>query len=258
MLRRRLDPPQKAAIAVSVAVPLAAGAAYIVLRTDWLRRAARWLVRAGDALAGLPWADIGLAVLALTATVAVPVVLGWTAVLVPEAIGMLWRWRLTPTETLRAMAAVAFGIGTNVTAVIWWVWFVFRVSDAASGSNSLAAYGFLWMFITGVEPAVWLRLAIRLRKPTEPDCLAARIVAPRQAELYDRLIGSLERFEEEHYPGERMPLGGGCPIWVTTVESRRNEWIRDNLDDLDAYAEYHPSFAKALGEWRTTQEKENE
>lgn len=41
MLRRRLDPPQKAAIAVSVAVPLAAGAAYIVLRTDWLRRAAR-------------------------------------------------------------------------------------------------------------------------------------------------------------------------------------------------------------------------
>lgn len=171
---------------------------------------------------------------------------------------MLWRWRLTPTETLRAMAAVAFGIGTNVTAVIWWVWFVFRVSDAASGSNSLAAYGFLWMFITGVEPAVWLRLTIRLRKPTEPDCLAARIVAPRQAELYDRLIGSLERFEEEHYPGERMPLGGGCPIWVTTVESRRNEWIRDNLDDLDAYAEYHPSFAKALGEWRTAQAKENE
>lgn len=49
----------------------------------------------------------------------------------------------------------------------------------------------------------------------------------------------------------------GCPIWVTTVESRRNEWIRDNLDDLDAYAEYHPSFAKALGEWRTTQEKED-
>lgn len=191
-----------------MAVPLAAGAAYIVLRTDWLRRAARWLVRAGGALAGLPWADIGFVVLALTATVAVPVVLGWTAVLVPEAIGMLWRWRLTPTETLRAMAAVAFGIGTNVTAVIWWVWFVFRVSDAASGSNSLAAYGFLWMFITGVEPAVWLRLTIRLRKPTEPDCLAARIVAPRQAELYDRLIGSLERFEEEHYPGERMPLGG--------------------------------------------------
>ena len=87
MLRRRLDPPQKAAIAVSVAVPLAAGAAYIVLRTDWLRRAARWLVRAGGALAGLPWADIGFVVLALTATVAVPVVLGWTAVLVPEEIG---------------------------------------------------------------------------------------------------------------------------------------------------------------------------
>ena len=209
MLRQRLDPPQKAAIAVSVAVPLAAGAAYIVLRTDWLRRAARWLVRAGGALAGLPWADIGFVVLALTATVAVPVVLGWTAVLVPEAIGMLWRWRLTPAETLRAMAAVAFGIGANVAAVIWWVWFVFRVSDAASGPNSLAAYGFLWMFITGVEPAVWLRLTIRLRKPTEPDCLAARIVAPRQAELYDRLIGSLERFEEEHYPGERMPLSGG-------------------------------------------------
>ena len=33
--------------------------------------------------------------------------------------------------------------------------------------------------------------------------------------------------------------------------------MRDNLDDLDAYAEYHPSFAKALGEWRTTQEKED-
>lgn len=46
--------------------------------------------------------------------------------------------------------------------------------------------------------------------------------------------------------------------WDATVESRRNEWIRDNLDDLDAYAEYHPSFAKALGEWRTAQAKENE
>ena len=143
---------------------------------------------------------------------------------------MLWRWRLTPTETLRAMAAVAFGIGANVAAVIWWVWFVFRVSDAASGPNPLAAYGFLWMFITGVEPAVWLRLTIRLRKPTEPDCLAARIVAPRQAELYDRLIGSLERFEEEHYPGERMPLTGRQkPLWLngqSGVLLSRGLWVR--------------------------------
>lgn len=256
---RRLDPPQRAAVAISVAAPLAVGITYVALRTDWLRRAARWLVRAGGALAGLPWADIGFVVLALTATVAVPVVLGWTAVLVPEAIGMLWRWRLTPTETLRVMAAVAFGIGANVAAVIWWVWFVFCVSDAASGSNPLAAYGFLWMFITGVEPAVWLRLAIRLRKPTEPDCLAARIVAPRQAELYERLLDSLDRFEKDHHTGEKTPFGGDdeYAIDLTTVESRRNEWIRDNLDDLDAYAEYHPSFAKALGEWRTTQEKED-
>ena len=56
---------------------------------------------------------------------------------------------------------------------------------------------------------------------------------------------------------EAVMVDGGR-VQPTTVESRRNEWIRDNLDDLDAYAEYHPSFAKALGEWRTAQEKENE
>lgn len=43
MLRRRLDPPQGAAVAVSVAAPLAAGVIYIALRTDWLRQVGRWL-----------------------------------------------------------------------------------------------------------------------------------------------------------------------------------------------------------------------
>lgn len=41
MLRRRLDPPQGAAVAVSVAAPLAAGVIYIALRTDWLRQVGR-------------------------------------------------------------------------------------------------------------------------------------------------------------------------------------------------------------------------
>ena len=40
MLRQRLDPPQKAAIAVSVATPLVAGVIYVALRTDWLRQVA--------------------------------------------------------------------------------------------------------------------------------------------------------------------------------------------------------------------------
>ena len=35
-------------------------------------------------------------------------------------------------------------------------------------------------------------------------------------------------------------------------------WRMRDRADLDAYAEYHPSFAKALGEWRTAQAKENE
>ena len=99
-----------------------------------------------------------------------------------------------------------------------------------------------------------------LHKRPCPPALAVRIVVPRQAELYERLLDSLDRFEKDHHTGEKTPFGGDdeYAIDLTTVESRRNEWIRDNLDDLDAYAEYHPSFAKALGEWRTTQEKENE
>lgn len=52
MLRRRLDPPQGAAVAVSVAAPLAAGVIYIALRTDWLRQVGRWLAWTGGALAG--------------------------------------------------------------------------------------------------------------------------------------------------------------------------------------------------------------
>lgn len=51
MLRRRLDPPQKAAIAVSVATPLVAGVIYVALRTDWLRQVGKWLAWAGGALA---------------------------------------------------------------------------------------------------------------------------------------------------------------------------------------------------------------
>lgn len=37
-LKRRLDPPQKAAVAVSVVAPLAVGITYVALRTDWLRQ----------------------------------------------------------------------------------------------------------------------------------------------------------------------------------------------------------------------------
>lgn len=162
-LKRRLDPPQKAAVAVSVATPLVAGVIYVALRTDWLRQVGRWLAWAGGALAaGLaqiaawPWAGIGYAFLVIAATNAITAFLGWTA------------------------------------------------------------------------------------------C--------------ERLLDSLDRFGKDHCTGEKTPFGGDdeYALELTTVESRRNEWIRDDLDDLDAYAEYHPSFAKALGEWRTAQAKENE
>lgn len=100
MLRQRLDPPQKVAIAVSVVAPLAAGTTYVALRTDWLRQVGRWLAWAGGALAaGLralaaqiaawPWTGIGYAFLVIAATIAVTAFLGWTAFLVPNAVGML-------------------------------------------------------------------------------------------------------------------------------------------------------------------------
>lgn len=38
MSRRRLDPPQRAAVTVSVGAPLAAGVVYVAFRTDWLQR----------------------------------------------------------------------------------------------------------------------------------------------------------------------------------------------------------------------------
>lgn len=38
MLKQRLDPPQKAAIAVSAGTPVVVGAVYVALRTDWLRQ----------------------------------------------------------------------------------------------------------------------------------------------------------------------------------------------------------------------------
>ena len=120
MLRQRLDPPQKAAIAVSAGTPLVVGAVYVALRTDWLRQVGGWLAWAGGALAaGLhalaaqiaawPWVGIGYAFLVIAATIAVTAFLGWTAFLVPNAIGILWRWHLSPAETLRAMAVVACG-----------------------------------------------------------------------------------------------------------------------------------------------------
>lgn len=263
MLRRRLDPPQKAAIAVSVAAPLAAGVVYAALRTDWLRQAGGWLARTGGALAaGLraagatiavwPWAGIGYALLVAAATIAILAFLVWTAFLTPNAIGILWYWRLMPVEALRAMAVVVCGVGANVAAVVWCVWFGFNYFG--SESMEVQTWGYLWEFLLIIEPVFWVMLAICSHGQPHPTTTAARIVAPRQVELYVRLFCSLAGFERRHYPGEKTPFGGDdeYAFDLTTVESWRNEWISANLDNLDAYAEYHPSFARALGEWRTT------
>lgn len=264
-LKRRLDPPQKAAVAVSVATPLVAGVIYVALRTDWLRQVGRWLAWAGGALAaGLaqiaawPWAGIGYAFLVIAATNAITAFLGWMAFLVPNAIGMLWHWRLTPTETLRAMAVVACGVGANVAAMVWWIHYSIWTGDGRA--FHVWDWDYLWLWLCVIEPFFWIRLAVLSHKPAKPRCRAALFIAPEQATAFLHLFCSLARFERNHYAGEKTPFGGDdeYAIDLTAVESRRNEWIRDNLDDLDAYAEYHPSFAKALGEWRTTQEKENE
>lgn len=263
MLRQRLDPPQKAAIAVSVATPLVAGVIYVALRTDWLRQVGRWLAWAGGALAaGLaqiaawPWAGIGYAFLVIAATIAITAFLGWTAFLVPNAIGMLWHWRLTPTETLRAMAVVACGVGANVAAMVWWIHYNIRIGDG----RIVYVWGYLWLWLGLIEPFFWLLAGFLFHRPARALCGAAHFIAPRQVTAYGRLLDSLDRFRKDHCAGEKTPFGGDdeYALELTTVESRRNEWIRDNLDDLDVYAEYHSSFAKALGEWRTAQAKENE
>lgn len=262
MLKRRLDPPQKAAIAVSVATPLVAGVIYVALRTDWLRQVGRWLAWAGGALAaGLariaawPWAGIGYAFLVIAATIAITAFLGWTAFLVPNAIGMLWHWRLTPTETLRAMAVVACGVGANVAVMVWWIHYCIRIGD-----GRVHVWGYLWLWLGLIEPFFWFQAGLLSHRPARALCGAAHFIAPRQVTACVRLLDSLDRFRKDHYTDEKTPFGGDdeYAIDLTTVESRRNEWIRDNLDDLDAYAECHPSFAKALGEWRTAQAKENE
>lgn len=263
MLKRRLDPPQKAAIAVSVAAPLVAGVIYVALRTDWLRQVGKWLAWAGGALAaGLaqiaawPWAGIGYAFLVIAATIAITAFLGWTAFLVPNAIDMLWHWRLTPTETLRAMAVVACGVGANVAAMVWWIHYSIWFGD----EQAFRVWDYLWLCLYAIEPFFWFRLAGLSHRPARALCGAAHFIAPRQVTACERLLDSLDRFGKDHYTGEKTPFGGDdeYALELTTVESRRNEWIRDNLDDLDVYAEYHPSFAKALGEWRTAQAKENE
>lgn len=262
MLRQRLDPPQKAAVAVSVVAPLAVGITYVALRTDWLRQVGRWLAWAGDALAaGLaqiaawPWAGIGYAFLVIAATIAITAFLGWTAFLVPNAIGILRHWRLTPTETLRAMAVVACGVGANVAAMVWWIHYSIRTED-----GWVHVWGYLWLWLGLIEPFFWLLAGGLFHRPAEALCGAAHFIAPRQVTACECLLDSLDRFGKVHYTGEKTPFGGDdeYAFELTTVESRRNEWIRDNLDDLDAYAEYHPSFAKALGEWRTAQAKEDE
>ena len=263
MLRQRFDPPQKAAIAVSVATPLVAGVIYVVLRTDWLRQVGRWLAWAGGALAsGLaqiaawPWAGIGYAFLVIAVTIAITAFLGWTAFLVPNAIGMLRHWRLTPTETLRAMAVVACGVGANVAAMVWWI----RYSIWFGDGRAFHVWGYLWLWLGVTEPFFWLLAGFLSHRPARALCGAAHFIAPRQVTACERLLDSLDRFRKDHYTDEKTPFGGDdeYAIDLTAVESRRNEWIRDNLDDLDAYAEYHPSFAKALGEWRMAQAKENE
>lgn len=260
MLRQRLDPPQKAAIAVSVAAPLVAGVIYVALRTDWLRQVGRWLAWAGGALAaGLaqiaawPWAGIRYAFLVIAATIAITAFLGWTAFLVPNAIGMLCHWRLTPTETLRAMAVVACGVGANVAAMVWWIHYSIWIGD-----GRVHVWDYLWLWLGVIEPFFWFLTGLSHR--ARALCGAAHFIAPRQVTACERLLDSLDRFRKDHCAGEKTPFGGDdeYAIDLTTVESRRNEWIRDNLDDLDTYAEYHPSFAKALGEWRTAQAKENE
>lgn len=113
MLRQRLDPPQKAAVAVSVVAPLAVGAVYATLRTDWLQRVGGALAAGLRALvaqiAALPWVDIGYAFLVVAVTTAIVAIVGCAAFLTPDAVSILWRWRLTPAETLRAMAIVACG-----------------------------------------------------------------------------------------------------------------------------------------------------
>lgn len=262
-LKRRLDPPQKAAVAVSVATPLVAGVIYVALRTDWLRQVGRWLAWAGGALAaGLvqiaawPWAGIGYAFLVIAATMAIVAIVGCAAFLTPDAVSILWRWRLTPAETLRAMAIVACGVGANVIAVVWWLQHFVWVWNG----RPFRTWDYLWLWLCAIEPFFWIRLAVLSHKPAKPRCRAALFIAPEQATAFLHLFCSLARFERNHYAGEKTPFGGDdeYAIDLTAVESRRNEWIRDNLDDLDAYAEYHPSFAKALGEWRTAQAKENE
>lgn len=265
MLKRRLDPPRKVAIAVSVAIPLVTGVICVALRTDWLRRAGEWLAWAGGSfaaalrvlaaqIAAWPWMGIGYALLIVVATIAIVAFLGWTVFLVPNAIGMLWHWRLTSAETLRAMAVIACGVGANVAAVIWCVWF--GIHCFGSESMEVLAWEFLWMLLFAiVEPFFWSILMICPHRQPYPFVSVARIVAPRQVASYERLFGSLDRFRKDHRAGEKTPFGGDdeYAIDLTTVESQRNEWIRDNLDDLDTYAEYHPSFAKALGEWRESQ-----
>lgn len=257
---RRLDPPQKAAIAISVAAPLAVGIAYVALRTDWLRQVGGALAAGLHALtaqiAALPWVDIGHAFLVVAATMTIVAIVGCAAFLTPDAVGILWRWRLTPAETLRAMAVVACGVGANVAAVVWWIHHSIWIWD----ERTFHAWDYLWLCLFVIEPFFWLRLAVRSHVPAKPLCRAARFIAPEQTTAFLRLFCSLVRFERNHHTGEKTPFGGDdeYAIDLTAVESRRNEWIRDNLDDLDAYAEYHPSFAKALGEWRTAQAKENE
>lgn len=104
-------------------------------------------------------------------------------------------------------------------------------------------------WLGAIEPFFWF-LAGLSHRPARALCGAAHFIAPRQVTACERLLDSLDRFRKDHCAGEKTPFGGDdeYALELTTVESRRNEWIRDNLDDLDAYAEYHPSFAKALGE----------
>ena len=142
-----------------MATPLVAGVIYVALRTDWLRQVGRWLAWAGGALAaGLvqiaawPWAGIGYAFLVIAATIAITAFLGWTAFLTPDAVSILWRWRLTPAETLRAMAIVACGVGANVIAVVWWLQYFVWVWNG----RTFHTWDYLWLWLCAIEPFFWI------------------------------------------------------------------------------------------------------
>ena len=185
---RRLDPPQLAVLASSVAVPCVGGIVWMAVCTDWLRVFGAWVcgvwrhVADGVAwVAGqfeeIDWSVAGDILLALAGVCLFFCLLGLSVM----GVRVLCHWRLSLAETIRAALSVMAGVACMVA---------FCLGSAACLASDPIFIKVVLMFAEGLIVLVYgitLILCILCENP-DPSDWRVLLLAPRAYRAYRTLI----------------------------------------------------------------------